>query len=215
MNPESPISRRGWVVGIAVLAILAALVMGFRERWSRRPSEPGLAEVPRSSLEAREGALWLRNGARPFTGWMVDRHPDGDLLARSQLVDGRLHGASEAWHPNGTLELREFFRGGVAHGPRVRWHSNGQTASSVELVDGQMEGPFRRWHENGVLAEEIPMQRGRASGIARAYYPGGSLKFEAVLDGDHALHLQTWSDGEKPAIAGAATRRSPVAVMDP
>ena len=215
MNLVSLISRRGWLGGIAALAIFAALVMGFRQWWPRPPSEPGLAEVPRSSLEAREGVLWLRNGAHPFTGWMVDRHPDGVLLARSQLVDGRLHGASEAWHPNGTLELREFFREGVAHGLRVRWHSNGQTASSVELVDGQMEGLFRRWHESGAIAEEIPMQRGRASGIARAYYPGGSLKFEAVLDGEHALHLQTWSDGEKPAIAGAATGRSPVAVTDP
>jgi antitoxin component YwqK of YwqJK toxin-antitoxin module len=150
-----------------------------------------------------------------FTGWITERHPDGNLKSRSRVENGLLQGMSEGWYAKGQIQVREHFAAGLAEGLRVKWHANGATQSVATMVRGQVHGRFLRWHENGTLSEEVPMESGQPDGLSRAYYPSGFVKAEVRLKAGQVLEQRFWKDGEMPAASGslAATaahnRRAP------
>lgn len=172
-----------------VLGVL--LLLGLR---ALRPTPATVPEVLRAELESRDGLLYRKGAAEPFTGTMIERYPDGALLSRSSVAAGRLHGLSEGWYPDGRLQVREQFVRGVSHGERVKWHPNGATQSVAQVVEGQLHGRFLRWHENGALAEELTLNRGRPDGWARSFYPGGWLKSRVRLVAGEVVEQQFWPE---------------------
>lgn len=158
-----------------------------------------LAEVLR--VDGRLVRLTATNEV--FTGWITERHPDGNLKSRSRVENGLLQGPSEGWYANGQIQVREHFATGIAEGLRVKWHANGATQSVATLVQGKVQGRFLRWHENGALSEEVRMEAGRADGLSRAYYASGFVKAEVRLKAGQVLEQRFWKDGEMPAASGA------------
>ncbi len=119
----------------SALAVVTAILVTFQV-FHRRPS-PARLEVDRSDLVLREKRLYRRGEARPFSGAMLEHHPNGSLRSRSLIANGVLHGLSEGWHTNGQLQVRESFQGSVSHGLRTKWHPNGSKWSEVMIVHGK------------------------------------------------------------------------------
>jgi antitoxin component YwqK of YwqJK toxin-antitoxin module len=184
-------------VGICVAGAL--WVIGARH-WSKSSSVP-VGETARHDLIQKDGR-WYRHGQiSPFTGFMVDRYPNGVLLSRCQVSNGLLNGVSECWYTNGQMQVREYFKDGVSNGQREKWHENGLLLSKAEIIDGKVNGTFRSWHDNGQLNEQIPMKLGKADGLAWAYYPSGFVKAETTVRDGQILNRKTWKDGEQTGLA--------------
>src|ERR1043166_7098902 len=81
-------------------------------------------EVPRSQLVQSNGHWYQVGQTNFFTGVLVDKYPNGLLLARSQISNGLLNGLSETWYTNRQLQVRENFKDGISDGLREKWHEN-------------------------------------------------------------------------------------------
>lgn len=199
--PNRRAPARPWVVtGLLVLLAAAAVIL-----WPRQPAGPALPEVTRTELVERDGHLYRSGEAQPFTGWLVERYPDGQYRSRSRLADGVLSGVSEGWHPDGTLQIREHYQAGVCEGLRTRWHTNGVVMSQTTFVAGRPEGVFRRWHPNGVLAEQIEFRDGKEHGTSLALYPSGHLRASARVAEGELVENDFWPDGAREAAPGLAS----------
>ena len=200
-----------------MIVALAAVVIGvgwFRRGATVAPSPSPVAEVSpreveRARLTRRDGKLYLGGDSRPFQGTMVEHHPDGQRLSRTEIVDGLVHGASEGWYTNGVLQIREEYRHGVSHGVRRKWYADGQLASETPIVEGTVSGLFRRWHPNGALAEEIPMVDGKPHGEARAFHADGSPKAIARMDHGSVIEKRAWTNqpSTRSAVSTASVAR--------
>jgi antitoxin component YwqK of YwqJK toxin-antitoxin module len=187
-----PAIKIALALSLALLAITA-----FTARFLLRHPQ---TEVLPQELVLQDGKLYRKGQNRPFHGWLVEFYPDGTLLSRSAVVDGRLHGLSEGWYSNGQIQIRETYQRGLAHGVRIKWYPDGTTQSVAHLAEGHYHGPYRRWHENGLLAEEVEFQRGHPHGWARSYHPSGALKTEVQLE--HGRIVQsTDAPGPSPHTA--------------
>lgn len=195
--------QRGLLLGLGGACLALTLYWASRSRLD----VPPVAEVLRAELELREGRLYRRGEAAPFTGVMIERYPEGALLSRSSVVAGRLHGLSEGWYPDGQLQVRETFVHGVSHGLRTKWHPNGATQTVATIVEGQLHGRFLRWHENGLLAEDLHLNRGTPDGWSQAFHPDGRLKARVRLEHGRVVEQQFWpegAEGNKPPALSAA-----------
>lgn len=201
-NPRPPAIRRFVVAGVVALCALAAVLLIWR---GPRLVAPPLPEVDRAQLTLREGVFYLLETTNRFTGYLIERYPKGELQARSEILDGRVHGRSEGYYTNGQRQVEEFFVEGVSHGVRQKWYPSGARLSTVRIENGKLEGLFQRWHEDGSLAEEITLKEGQPEGLSRAYYPSGNLKAEAVMRGGKLESQKFYEDGEKPGAAVART----------
>lgn len=154
-------------------------------------------EVLSAELVRRDGLLYHRDQAEPFTGVMVEKYGNGSSKARSMIRGGVLDGLSEGWHTNGQIQVRELFRKGISHGLREKWYENGSRMSEGMIVEGKHDGLFRRWHENGALAEEVNMRQGEPDGLSQAFYPSGFLKARAILQAGKVIENNSWDDGQQ------------------
>lgn len=182
------------MAALAALAVVAVFVLG-----PRTPAPSPAAERLVSELVRRDGGLTDPSTGLLFTGWMLERYPEGALRSKSWLSNGVLAGLSEGWYTNGVLEIREQFVAGKSQGAVTRWREDGTVLSEGTAVDGRLDGIFRRWHPNGQLAEEATLRLGVPEGVSRAWHPDGSLRAEVQLEGGQVVRQQFWKVGERPA----------------
>jgi hypothetical protein len=100
--------------GALWLAIsVTAGCIGFSILYFCQPPTPALSEAEPEELVRREERCYRKDEDRPFTGYLVERHPDGALKARSAVLEGVLNGSSEGWYANGQIEVREQQNNGM------------------------------------------------------------------------------------------------------
>lgn len=175
----SRVSLATWATSALLLAVCLGAWWHFRP--TPRPSAPALPELTRQELTLTNGLNFRRGDTNPFTGFLTEHYPLGELRSRSAISNGLLHGLSQGWHTNGQLQIEEQFVNGVSHGMRTRWFADGVKESEAPIVHGVIEGVFRKWHPNGALAQEISMSNGVPHGLSRAFAPDGALKNEVRL----------------------------------
>jgi antitoxin component YwqK of YwqJK toxin-antitoxin module len=84
-----------------------------------------------------------------FTGELVETDREGNVLALTPVVKGRVHGIERTWHRDGALETETSVVNGVAVGASRQWHPNGQLAEEREFTDRGNLVAVRRWSEGG------------------------------------------------------------------
>jgi hypothetical protein len=201
--PNRNKSRRLLPAGILGLVFLGAVIGSVLLWWRPRENAAAWPSVARSELVMRAGRWCAVGGTNLFTGWMVERYPDGPLQSRSAIADGLLNGVCEGWYTNGQVKIQEHFKNSVSDGPREKWFPNGRLESHASIVNGAIEGTFRRWHDNGQLAEQIEMKNGQPDGVAWEFYPSGFIKAKTHSSNGKVLDRHLWSDGQ--FMASAAT----------
>lgn len=188
-----------WLLSVVILATAVAVLWNVRDRNSSVPvatAPLALVELLRSDLTLIDGRLCRVATSNAFTGLLVERHPDGTLRSRTQVMNGLLNGLSEGWYTNGQRQVTEYFTNGVSHGLRVKWHPAGRKASEARIVDGKLHGRFVSWHDNGVKAAEVEFKHGQPDGISSAYFPSGALKSQVTMRDGTAIERKDWKDGE-------------------
>ena len=133
----------------------------------------------------------------PFSGWVIDFYPDGEVRrSRSAMDQGKLHGLSLGFAMEGWVEVEETFVRGVSHGLRKRYHAKDTLASEESIVDGLLHGETRKWHPNGKLSEVVPYERGMAHGTAMGWHDDGSLKARVIMEQGQIVEQTFWDAGE-------------------
>jgi hypothetical protein len=105
MNPSPPSSpppaarlrRLEWLAALAGLGTALGWLL------LHTPPPAPLPEVPRAQLTLREGLLYSKDTAVPFTGIVTEYYEGGGRKSRSVVAQGFLEGLSEGWHANFTL----------------------------------------------------------------------------------------------------------------
>lgn len=89
-----------------------------------------------------------------FTGEVVEKAPDGGIVAVTTYVDGYPDGLSTEWYPSGQLKARGATRRARAVGLHQAWYPNGQLATERTFDDQGHPLSTREWGETGRLVKE-------------------------------------------------------------
>jgi antitoxin component YwqK of YwqJK toxin-antitoxin module len=88
-----------------------------------------------------------------FTGEVVERSPQGQIIALTTYVKGMEDGLSAEWYPTGERKAEGSARYGTAVGVHEEWHRNGNPATRVEFDDQGKMLSRQRWAEDGTPIE--------------------------------------------------------------
>ncbi|MGW8554127.1 toxin-antitoxin system YwqK family antitoxin [Streptomyces tubercidicus] len=90
----------------------------------------------------------------PFTGEVVARDANGQVIGLLNYVEGVEWGPHCQWYPDGSKKKEGTAQRGVAVGDWRKWHPNGQLAE--HSVYNSQGWPVRRqqWDENGNVTED-------------------------------------------------------------
>ena len=192
-NSSSRIKSLLCIAGLVVAA--AVVIERSNHQLDYAEAQPRYqATVSRGELIVRSGRYYRSGSSTAFTGWMLDRFPDGTVSLRTSVMNGRLNGISEGWYTNGVRQLEEYFKEGVADGIRSTWHANGELRSEGGVRSGLQEGGYRQWDEKGNLLVEAEFAEGKPDGLSLARFPSGYLKAEALMRHGEIVTRRTYVD---------------------
>lgn len=181
-------------VGLALFVMIAAFQFRDRDAISSAASR----EIPLESAHRQDGLLFALGESRPFSGLLVESHPNGSRKLEIGVWNGRLEGPSRGWFSDGTPEVQETFHNDLSDGLRTRWHPNGAKRSEATIRQGILDGPFTEWHANGVKAVSMQMKDGKADGLVEAWHPSGTLKSRSTLRGGEIVERHFFEDPSHP-----------------
>jgi antitoxin component YwqK of YwqJK toxin-antitoxin module len=184
-------------LGLLSLVALGLVVESARRLGEARRGLPAPSEVSAAYLARVDGRLRRAGSTQPFTGWMIERHPDGAVKSRSLFVGGLREGLLEEWHPNGALHVRQHFHADLADGSRETWYPTGQKMSEGSFAAGRPQRDYRRWHENGRLAVQARFKDGKPDGLSYAWHPSGFLRTEALMREGEPVERHFYEDGRQ------------------
>ena len=115
----------------------------------------------------------------------VDRFPDAWVLACVR-PDGTQHGYSFGYVGDQLMNVGHYVDGKL-DGSAVTWHASGRRWHVRDFDAGVPTGTTMEWNEAGIKVWEVVHGAPGESSISTAWYDDGSLKYRAVLVGDH-LH---------------------------
>jgi hypothetical protein len=98
----------------------------------------------------REDQLLYLSGV-PYTGYLEERYPSGQIKGVQQYLNGQKHGICKTYYEGGKLKTASLFREGKLNGEHTVWWENGRRKSTLNYVDGQLYGKCEEWFSNGNL----------------------------------------------------------------
>lgn len=90
----------------------------------------------------------------PFTGTIIDRHPNGQLRLRRGSLNGKAHGVWIEWHENGQVRFYGEWNSGLGDGPFLYFWENGEIRERATAVKDIWEGVSEGWTELGEKRHE-------------------------------------------------------------
>ena len=100
-------------------------------------------------LVKRDGLIYEKSSDVPFTGKIVDYHPNGQLRSKGTSKDGKLDGPWVGYHDNGQLDWKGTYRDGEKDSLWVYYWDNGQLKIKGTYKDGKQDGPWVRYSYDG------------------------------------------------------------------
>ncbi|MEU1362484.1 hypothetical protein ABZ356_21885 [Micromonospora zamorensis] len=105
-----------------------------------------------------EDDLRVTYQGEPFTGEVIERSPQGQVIALTTYFKGTEDGLSTEWYPSGERKAEGSARYGIAVGVHEEWHRNGNPAARVEFDDQGKLLSRHRWAEDGTPIESHPAE---------------------------------------------------------
>ncbi|MEU5009510.1 hypothetical protein AB0G35_04300 [Streptomyces sp. NPDC021749] len=88
---------------------------------------------------------------KPFTGEVVTRAENGQIVSIVNYVEGTESGRQEHWYSDGSKKAEGSSRLGVPVGEWHKWHSNGQLAERSVFNSRGEYMRRQRWDKSGNL----------------------------------------------------------------
>ena len=137
-------------------------------------SEPEI-EVIKSDLELRptEGE-WFYNG-KPFQGFAVQFHENGNLKEKVAYAQGKKQGQAFRWYADGTLASEKNYVANRLNGKSTMWWPNGSKSSESFYLNRQRHGVQTKWYPDSTKARVMRFKNGREEGLQQAWLPTGKM----------------------------------------
>ncbi|MBF9132394.1 hypothetical protein I0C86_26095 [Plantactinospora sp. S1510] len=101
-----------------------------------------------------EDDLRVTYRGEPFTGEVVERSPQGRVIAVTTYFKGMADGSSTEWYPTGERRAAGTARHGLAVGVHEEWYRDGGPAVRCEFDDHGRLLSRCRWARDGTPIEE-------------------------------------------------------------
>ena len=103
-------------------------------------------------------------------------YENGNLQAKINIKDGKMHGISKFYHKNGKLQKESLFKNGKLNGISKRYHKNGKLHIEENYKDGKLDGIRRSYYKsNGALKEEYYIKNSISN--VKTYHKTGELRY--------------------------------------
>mgnify|MGYP003328536112 FL=1 len=75
---------------------------------------------------------------KPLNGRLIERNPDGEVIAKVSYSDGRLSGLTEYFYDSGKRKAEILYQNGKEHGNWKYFDRDGIVIKNVYYQDGQL-----------------------------------------------------------------------------
>ncbi|THU30774.1 tetratricopeptide repeat protein [Niastella caeni] len=153
---------------------------------------------------------WFLHGGKEEEGWYKDNmvqgewllyNETGNLIARTNYLNGELNGLKTSYWPNGIKETEDFYEmgtlletvsfdttGKVLHrvklpngsGKFTSVYLNGKPYGEGTYINGNLDGVFRHYYIDGSVQAIQCFKKGLRDSIFRTYHYGGKISSEGV-----------------------------------
>ena len=132
-------------------------------------------EVIKSDLNLRpmEGK-WYYNG-KPFEGFAVQFHENGNLKEKVAYAQGKKQGQAFRWYADGTLASEKNYVANRLNGKSTMWWPNGSKSSESFYLNRQRHGVQTKWYPDSTKARVMRFKNGREEGLQQAWLPTGKM----------------------------------------
>ncbi|GAA3362289.1 toxin-antitoxin system YwqK family antitoxin [Saccharopolyspora gregorii] len=113
----------------------------------------GEIHVDEDDIEMDPTGLVFHRG-EPFTGVVVERSADGELVSTRSYFAGYPDGHYQEWRSSGRLRKDGRMRDGRSVGSQREWHANGRLAERREFDAAGNLVRHERWDRGGNLVVE-------------------------------------------------------------
>ena len=100
--------------------------------------------LARIASEAYDGELQKRfdikykpGEKKPFSGWFISYHDNGQMRKLEQYKDGKYHGPFLYWHDNGQMNFQGEYVDGERHGKYTEWQDDNKLIAHGRYVRGR------------------------------------------------------------------------------
>jgi antitoxin component YwqK of YwqJK toxin-antitoxin module len=125
----------------------------------------------------------------PFTGVLLERNLNHDLLAKTHYQNGEKEGVASTYHHNGTLVAKAYFHSGKKDGPQETWYADGKRRSLGYFRSGVAEGTYTEWHPNGKIYRLQKIENG-VELENKMFYESGVIYSNYVVRDKRAYGIQ-------------------------
>lgn len=107
--------------------------------------------IDESLVENRKGIVYEINQQEPFTGTVISKYDNGQLMLKENYKDGKKNGFKREYEKNGQLSSERNYKGGKLHGTQKYYTSYGQLDVEENYQDGKKNGIEKVYSETGNL----------------------------------------------------------------
>jgi hypothetical protein len=148
-----------------------------------------------SRLSFHGDRLYL--AGEPFSGYLIERYPDGARKSRVPYRQGLTEGLALAWYPDGSRMSARAYVAGKREGVHQGWWENGRPQYRYHFSNDLHEGLAEEYFDDGRLARQFHYRNGAEDGRQRIWDGDGSIRANyIVIDG-----RRYGSIGTKPCIS--------------
>ena len=124
--------------------------------------------------------LLVDEQGKPFTGYVIRYHLNGQLMSKIPYVNGKTHGFAKKYRENGFLDKEARYENGVINGDVKQYdYDYGFLRGKIPYKSGVQEGVAEEYDINGNITVQIPFEKGQAVGTAKVYkYSSDGKLFE-------------------------------------
>ncbi|MEL6305101.1 MAG: hypothetical protein AAFQ20_09960, partial [Bacteroidota bacterium] len=170
-------ARRIALISITILVLVVCVLLRPQNNGEMdSPFDGGIGmEIIRTNLELRpKEGKWYYNG-RPFEGFAVQFHENGNLKEKVAYVNGKKQGKALKWYADGTLASEKNYFMNRLEGKSMMWWPNGNKSNESFYLNRQRHGVQTKWYPDGSKASVMRFREGKEEGLQQAWLPTGKL----------------------------------------
>lgn len=136
----------------------------------------GQKEVDISQVSTRNGLVYQVNENDPFTGIVIKKLDNEQILISGSYKDGQKNGIWTEYFRNGQIEKQEEYNNGVYNGVVEKYIENGTKLSHEYYKNNELDGKCEYFSNNGILIKSAIYSNNILNGEFIENYENGNPK---------------------------------------
>ena len=199
--------RTLWVIcrmvqrGMILLALIVLLLSGCGSK------KGGPEYYGSTQMINDKGILYALGDSEPYTGSIIDYHPNGVKSYKVEVKQGVPQGAATEWYKSGQKMTETKLENGKVAGIIKGWYRSGKKEYEMPIKNGEIDGIGIEYYENGAKKSEAPYVKGSRNGRERGYAEAGHKLWEADWRDDqlHGDYIEFYASGKTNSLTPYVT----------